>query len=227
LGHTLDRPVWSALTTRQAALAEGGDLARRFDPTIVPFAAARDDSRECLDALGALAGPGETLVLLQADAILLPRGIAATLTAIGVQMVLKRRPPSVRDERIERLEEADAAEMLGLATLTRPGPFTMRAQALGEFWGIKLDGRLAAMAGERMKHEGFTEVSGICVHPDYQGRGLGRLLSVFMSRRVLQRGETPFLHAYASNTTAIGLYESIGYELRSMMNVAMVQAGAG
>lgn len=225
--HILDRPVFSALATRHAPLSEGGSLARRYRPDIVPFAAARDDSPEALDALLALAEPGETLLLLQADAIALPPGVAPTLTATGVQMILERPPPPVADSRIEALTEADAAAMLALATLTRPGPFTLRAQALGEFWGIREAGGLVAMAGERMKLDGHTEVSGVCVHPGAQGRGLGRLLSVFMTRRVLDRGETPFLHAYAANSAAIRLYETIGFKLRCMMHVAAIGAAGG
>ena len=221
--HILDRPAWSALTTRHAALSEGGNLARRYDPTIVPFAASRDGSKKSLKALGELAGPEESLVFVQADEIVLPRGFVATLTATGVQMILKRTPPRVSDERIEPLTNADAPAMLELATLTRPGPFTLRAQALGEFFGVKMDGRLIAMAGERMKADGFTEVSGVCTHPDFQGGGLGKLLSIFVTHRILERGETPFLHAFATNKPAIGLYESIGFELRTMMNVAMAK----
>lgn len=222
--HILDRPVWSALTTRHAALAEGGDLARRYDPTIVPFAASRDDSEESLRALGALAGDGESMILLQADAMVLPKGYVADVTATGVQMILRRTPPKASDGRIERLTEADAPDMLSLATLTKPGPFSLKAQALGEFFGVKVGGRLAAMAGERMKTDGFTEVSGVCTHPDFQGRGLARLVSIFITHRILDRGETPFLHAFATNKAAIGLYESIGFELRSMMNVAVIRA---
>jgi predicted GNAT family acetyltransferase len=222
--HILDRPVWSALTTRHAPLSEGGALAKRYDPTTVPFAAARDDSEDALSALAALAAPGEDMVLLQAKAIVMPRGLAAIVEAKGVQMVLNRAPPEVSDPRIVPLTQADAAEMLKLATLTRPGPFTLRAQALGEFFGVKIDGRLAAMAGERMKQPGFTELSGVCTHPDFGRRGLARLLSVFVTHKILARGETPYLHAYATNDVAIRLYESIGFELRAMMNVAMVRA---
>jgi GNAT superfamily N-acetyltransferase len=222
MAHILDRPVWSALATRHAALAEGGALARRYQPSIVPFAAARDGSPEALAALAALAAPGESLLLLQADAIHVPPGLIATTEAPGVQMLLRRPPAKIADERIERLTEADAPDMLALATLTRPGPFTLRAQALGEFWGVKADGRLVAMAGERMRQEGFCEISGVCVHPEFQGRGLGRLLSVFMTHRVLERGETPYLHVWASNAAARALYAAIGYELRTMMHVAVL-----
>jgi predicted GNAT family acetyltransferase len=221
--HILDRPVWSALISRHAALSEGGALARRYDPSIIPFAAARDDSRESLQALAALPRNGEDMVLLQADPIVLPENFVASLTATGVQMILKRPPPKVSDARIEKLGEADASEMLALATLTKPGPFTLRAQALGEFFGVRHDGRIAAMVGERMKRDGLAEISGVCAHPDFRGRGLARQLSIFVTHKILERGETPFLHAYASNAAAIRLYESIGFELRSMMNVAMIR----
>lgn len=224
MSHLLDRPAWSALTTRHAALAEGGDLARRYQPSIVPFASARDESTESVAALGALAHSEAGLAIIQADEIVLPPRCEAALTAFGVQMVLERTPPKVSDARIERLGQADAQAMLDLATLTKPGPFTLRAQALGEFFGVKENGRLVAMAGERMKLDGFTEVSGVCVHPDFQGRGLARLLSVFTVHHVLARGETPYLHAFASNERAIGLYESIGFQLRTMMHVALIRA---
>ncbi len=222
MAHVLDRPAWSALTTRHAALAEGGALAKRYEPGIIPFAAARDDSAESLAALAALPRPGEEMVLVYVDPIALPPELAVTHAAQVVQMVLTRAPAPVSDPRIERLSAADAEEMLALATLTRPGPFTRRAQALGEFVGVRIDGHLAAMAGTRMMQEGFAEVSGVSVHPDFQRRGLGRLLSVFMTHRFLDRGDTPYLHAYTTNAAAIGLYRSIGFEERAVLNVAMV-----
>jgi ribosomal protein S18 acetylase RimI-like enzyme len=224
--HVLDRPVWSALATQHAALAEGGPMARRYDPTTVPFAAARDASPEALAALAALPRPGEDMALMEANPLTLPAGFVAVIAAPGVQMVLARTPERVGDPRIERLAEADAGEMLALATLTKPGPFTLRAQALGAFFGIRIGGRIAAMAGERMKMDGYTEVSGVCTHPDFRGQGLARLLSVFMTHHVLARGEAPFLHAWASNATAIRLYEQIGYTLRREMNVAMIRRAA-
>ncbi len=223
MAHVLDRPAWSALTSQHATLAEGGPLARRYQPTIIPFAAARDDSAESLAALAALPRPGEEMLLVCADPIALPPGFAVTHRSQVVQMVLTKAPAPVSDPRIEKLTAADAEEMLALATLTKPGPFTLRAQALGEFVGVRIDGRIAAMAGTRMMQEGFAEVSGVCVHPDFQRRGLGRLLSAFMTHRFLDRGDTPYLHAYTTNAAAIGLYRSIGFEERAILNVAMVQ----
>jgi ribosomal protein S18 acetylase RimI-like enzyme len=221
--HILDRPIWSALGSRHAGLAEGGALARRYDPGIVPFAAARDNSRESLDALAALAGPDEALVLLQADEAVPPSGFVVDLAAEGVQMLAERPPAPIADERVQRLGEHNAAEMLELATLTKPGPFSLKALSLGEFWGVRENGKLVAMAGERMKQDGFAELSGVCAHPDARGRGFARLVSVVVANRIMERGEQPYLHAFAANTAAIALYESIGFRLRRMMNVAMIR----
>jgi len=223
MAHTLDRPAWNALAGRQAAFAEGNAFARRFRPDIIPFAAARDESVESLAALAALPCADEVMVLVETHVPASPPGFATVATGSVAQMILTHPPAPVADARIETLTEADAAEMLALAQLTEPGPFTLKAQALSTFFGIRIDGRLAAMAGERMKPEGFAELSGVCTHPDFRGRGLARLLSVFVTHRILARGETPFLHAYATNTPAIRLYESIGYELRATLELVAVR----
>ncbi len=191
--------------------------------TIHPFACSRDNSPESVRALADIAAPGETLVFLQADEFILPPGFTMTLTSFGVQMIAERHMPEIEDSRIEKLGEADAAEMLELATLTKPGPFTMKAQALGDFWGVKENGRLIAMAGERLKLDGMTEVGGVCTHPDFQGKGLGRLMTLYAAGKISARGEQPFLHTYATNAVAIGLYESIGFRLRTRMNVAAIE----
>ena len=224
MSHILDRPAWSALTTRQAAFGEGGPLALRFDPSIVPFAAARNDSAEAQAALAALPRPG--MALVERHAIVPTPGLTAIGTARVVQMILAISPddgPVRADARIVPLGEADAADMLALAALTKPGPFTLRAQALGSFVGVRENGRLLAMAGDRMKQPGFSEISGVAVHPDAQGRGLGKHLSLHMTRLVLARGEVPYLHAYTTNARAIGLYEGIGFAVRTELNVVMVE----
>jgi predicted GNAT family acetyltransferase len=221
MAHPLDRPAWSALTTRQAEFAEGSELAWRFQPDLIPFAAARDESPEALAALSAL--PGEFMTLAELYEPTMPAGFEIFIAAPIVQMLAEKIPPPVDDARIELLTEADAAEMLELATLTRPGPFTLRAQALGEFHGVRIEGRIVAMAGERMKQEGFAELSGVCVHPDFRGQGLARLLSIHITHRILARGETPYLHAWESNTAAVSLYETIGYKTRVKLNVKVVR----
>ncbi|ESZ68007.1 GNAT family acetyltransferase [Mesorhizobium sp. L103C119B0] len=199
MSHVLDRPVWSALDTRHRIFAYGDRLARRYPSSIVPFAASGADDAESLQALAS-----DRDRLRRSDGC---RGAIAF--RVG--------------ERVQQLTQDDAAEMLALASLTKPGPFTLKALSLGEFWGVKIDGRLAAMAGERMKQPGYSELSGVCSHPEFRGSGLGRLLSVFVANRIFARGEVPYLHSYASNANAVGLYEAIGFRLRAEMNVAVVQ----
>jgi predicted GNAT family acetyltransferase len=223
VSHLLDRPAWSALTTRHAELAIGGEHARRYPASIVPFAASRNDDAASLQALDELVAPDDTVILLQVGEALLPAGLAAVTRAPGVQMLLSGTLPKVADDRVQHLTTDDAAEMLVLAELTKPGPFSLRALSLGDFWGVKQDGLLVAMAGERMKQPGYTELSGVCSHPDMRGQGLGRLLSVFVAAQILARGDRPYLHAWTTNTVAIELYKSIGFELRANVNVAVVR----
>jgi predicted GNAT family acetyltransferase len=221
--HPLDRPAWSALNTCHAYLSVGNSLAKRYPPSIVPFAATENSGDESLLALEELMAEGDDALMLQADEIALPAGLVPVSKAAGVQMVAEKPFQDVADARVERLTEDDAADMLALASLTKPGPFSLRALALGDFWGVKRNGRLLAMAGERMKLPGYSELSGVCSHPDVRGKGLGRLLSLFVARRIFARGDRPFLHAYAGNAAAIALYRSIGFELRAEMNVAVIR----
>lgn len=221
--HVLDRPIWSALATRHQAFAEGDGLARRYRPSVVPFAATATDDEESQRALGRLLPPLESSILVQTDPIVLPVEVSAVSTATLVQMTAERPMQAVSDEQVQPLTPDDAAEMLALASLTKPGPFTLEALSLGEFWGVKIGGRLAAMAGERMKQPGYSELSGVCTHPDFRGGGLARLLSLFVANRIMARGEVPYLHAYDSNALAIGLYESIGFRLRTTLNMAVVR----
>ncbi|WP_075289782.1 GNAT family N-acetyltransferase [Pararhizobium arenae] len=220
--HLLDRPIWSALETRHAALGEGDGRARRFRPPIHTFAGMKDDEEESLEALAKLPAPGETLLIVQSDDIRIPANFVVNATAKLVQMQAEEHLPPIEDERIVPLTADDAQDMLDLAMLTKPGPFTLHAQSLGSFWGIRENGRLVAMAGERLKQPGFTELSGVCTHPDVRGRGIGRLLSLYVGGKIFANNERPYLHAYVTNTAAIGLYETLGFKVREAMNVAVI-----
>jgi hypothetical protein len=211
--HPLDHAAWSALTGRQAELAiiEGG--ARRYHPAFGVFAAC-DRSDASLSGLAALAAHGD-VALLEPNPPTDAPGVSLVSQDLGVQMVAERLtaapPPPFA---VVTLTDADGPEMLELATLTQPGPFFERTHQLGDFVGVRIDGQLVAMAGERMKPDGFTEVSGVCTHPDHRGRGYAGALMRLVAERILERGETPFLHAYASNTGAIALYQTLGFTLR-------------
>jgi predicted GNAT family acetyltransferase len=129
------------------------------------------------------------------------------------------------DTEFENLRESNALEMRSLAELTQPGPFFARTHQLGEFIGIRSGGKLIAMAGERMKAPGFTEVSAVCTHPDHRGRGYAGALMAKVAVKILSRGETPFLHVYAHNTGAIALYEKLGFRLRRALSMRVLVRG--
>jgi predicted GNAT family acetyltransferase len=225
--HLLDWPVWSTLTTHHASLSEGNELARRFLPDINVFASSRDDTPASLRALALLVKPEESVVVLQAPEIVIPPGLVEVKAAKGVQMVAgQSMTGAAADGDIRMLTETDAADMLALATLTEPGPFQPRTHVMGTFFGVRIDGRLAAMAGERMRFPGYTEVSGVCTHPDFRGRGLARRLSAMVAARIEARGERPFLHAWKANHAAISLYETLGFGLRTEINISILKRSA-
>ena len=220
----LDRPVWSSLNTWHSALSIGGALARRYAPEVNLFASARYDTPQALAALAALVGAGERIFVLQVPEIVVPPRLVAVKEAKGVQLIATRSTPGAQGhEDFLELTDVDAPEMLALARLTEPGPFLARTHTMGRFIGIRIGGRLAAMAGERFRFPGYTEVSGVCTHPDFRGRGLARRLSTAVSACIAARGEQPFLHAWKTNRAAIALYESLGFELRTEVNVAVLE----
>jgi predicted GNAT family acetyltransferase len=222
-GHPLDRPVWNALTTRQAGLALGDARAVRFAPEYGLFAAAADDTPESLAALAALVPDGSGLAVVDARALPAIRGTVVATRAMIWQMAAERLTPANPIEfEIVPLTEADAPQMLALATMTEPGPFFARTHELGDFVGVKDGDRLMAMAGERMKPTGFTEVSGVCTQPDGRGRGYAAALTRVVVTKILARGEQPFLHVYPHNTRAIGIYEALGFSLRREMSMTVL-----
>ena len=198
-------------------------MAKRYQRDVNLFASARDDSLAALGALAALVVPGEHVYVLQVPEIAMPSALRATKTAPGVQMVATHSIDAEPADDIALLGDTDAPEMLALAQLTQPGPFLARTNVMGTFRGIRVDGRLAAMAGERMRMPGYTEVSGVCTHPDFRGNGFARRLSAIVANAIQARGETPFLHAWKDNHPAIALYEQLGFRLRAEVNVAVLE----
>jgi ribosomal protein S18 acetylase RimI-like enzyme len=224
--HPLDRPVWSALGGRQASLARLDGPARRFAPEYGPFGAAADHAPESWAALQRLAGAEGGLYLVEAEPPQAPAGVRLRFEPECWQMVAAGPAPAAGDTAFEILElgEPDAEEMRALAMLTRPGPFSTATHRLGRFVGVREAGRLVAMSGERMQPDGFTEVSAVCTHPDRRGRGYAAALMRVVMAGISGRGETPFLHVYAANTGAIGIYEALGFRLRRRMAIGVIEA---
>lgn len=214
MSHPLDRPVWHALNGRLAHLAEGSASALRFRPDVNILGAAADDSPEAGAALAQLAAVGDPFGTVEGVPMPPPRGMTAVAERQLAQMVLERPPADWGTADWRDLGDAGAADMFELATMTKPGPWRPHSHLMGGFVGVSEGGRLLAMAGERMKLPGWTEVSGVCTHPDARGRGLATALMGAVIERVLARGEQAFLHTYADNHGAIALYRRLGFEVR-------------
>lgn len=200
------------MTGTHAPLAEIVGHAGRYHAEVAPFAGLADhtDPRAWADLLR-LVGPGAEIAL--SGVLDVPRGWEVVREVGGVQLVatgLRAEP----DGEALRLGPADVPEMLDLVRRTQPGPFGPRTIELGDYVGIRRNGALVAMAGERLRPPGWTEISAVCTDPAYRGRGLATRLVHAVAAEIRARGETPFLHASAANTTAIRLYESLGFTLR-------------
>ena len=221
----LDNPAWSALTGRHAALASGDGPVLRYPAEVSPFAALEAPS--ALPVLASRMSDGDTAVLWSPDALEAPPGLDLVVRFPCLQMAaFDFRPADVADD-ASAMTMDDVDDMIALTSLTKPGPFARRTVEMGSYIGVRADGRLAALAGERMKPEGFTEISAICVHPDNQGQGHARRLTSIMGRRIVADGKVPFLNVLPDNRPAITLYESLGFRPRRLMQVHLLRRPGG
>lgn len=222
--HPLDRPVWSMLTGRQAHLAEGDGPAVRIDRGYGVFGAAVDTGTEAQRALATLVPDDGELWIVEGEPWPLPSGTREVKRAVLAQMVAEGAPPPPREGEpaILALGDADAPEMTALAEHAKPGPWGPKTHRYGPFFGVRDNGRLLAMAGQRILVPGMAEVSGVSTWEDCRGRGLARALIGHVMRAMVARGEQPFLHSYADNGGAIALYELLGFRVRREVHVLAI-----
>ncbi len=223
----LDNPVWTALLHDQRRFAEVRGHAARYQPEVAPFAAVADPTDPGAWAdLAALAGPGGTaLVPCAPDGPvpgweLIGGGRGVQLTGEGLEVAA--------DPEAVALTAADVPEMLDLVERTKPGPFEARTLVLGGYLGIRREGALVAMAGERFHPPGWAEISAVCTDPAFRGQGLAARLVRAVAAGIRERGELPLLHAAGSNTNAIRLYRAMGFRHRRDLNFhfyRLVRAG--
>ncbi len=182
-----------------------------------------DMSPQSFVALGALMSGSDLAVLFTPDPVTPPAEFKILLAETGEQMIGTPEESSIRGVETVTLGTADVPAMMELTELTKPGPFTPRTHELGTFLGIRIDGQLVAMAGERMKPNNYTEMTAVCVHPAHRGRGYGQALLAAISRQIVARGEIPFLHVFSNNSSAIALYRRQGMEIRRRLWVTVLQ----
>jgi ribosomal protein S18 acetylase RimI-like enzyme len=217
----LDNPVYGSLCGAHARFAQVRGRARRYAPDVAPFLGLPSpaSAQDWHDAAGLIA-PG-THAGVQCSDTELPDSWRSVETFDLAQMVGSRVTGGDCAEAVP-LGSADVPEMLELVAETAPGPFLTRTIELGDYLGIRSEGTLVAMAGERFRLDGWTEISAVCTRPDYRGRGLASRLVSSLIARIQLRSERVFLHSLSTNTNAIRLYEEIGFHVRQLATISVV-----
>jgi ribosomal protein S18 acetylase RimI-like enzyme len=226
--HPLDNIIWKALTTRQAGFAESFHQARKFMPEVSPLAAFPEPTAEGYESLaGLLLNSSGTIGLFLEEPYQPRAGWNLVAGAPMPEMVYEGRNVQLSqrssDVEIIELGSADSPDMIELTAITKPGPFNKRTHELGTYLGIRRDGKLVAMAGERLKIPGYTEVSAVCTHPEHTGHGYARILMMEVMRGIISRGEAPLLHVRGDNMRAIALYERLGFSQRVLLHFAVLR----
>jgi ribosomal protein S18 acetylase RimI-like enzyme len=221
----LDNPVWAALSGPHARFALPLGRAARYQPDISPFAglAAPADPAAWRD-LASLVGPGVELGM-SARGLTVPPDWPTLRVMPAVQLVGTDMNPAPDPEAVT-LTGADVPEMLDLVARTEPGPFRKRTVELGRYLGVRRDGRLVAMAGERMRLPGYTEISAVCTDPAYRGQGLAARLIRAVAAGIAERGDRPFLAAVSENVSALRVYRRIGFTDRDAVTFVVLRTPA-
>jgi ribosomal protein S18 acetylase RimI-like enzyme len=216
--HILDNPMYNALLTEHAPVAIGGGRARRFPAQIAPFGGLE------------LSGEADLLSLFQVGERAVFVGsfpldqagwkVAKEFEVIQMTLEDARSVSELSD--IQLLIESDVSAMLKLTSLVYPSYFRPETAKLGEYCGIYAGEELIAMSGIRMKLPGYEEISAICTHLDHRGRGLGSMVTKFMTQRIIQRGNTPFLHTESDNP-AQAMYQKLGFKPRAHLPVKVME----
>lgn len=220
--HPLDNAVWNALAGEQRHFALGDDRALRFPPTVAPFAGLAERSAAAFEALRGLIDAHGPAALVTPDEIPTPAGFSVVWRAVLHQMVWQGTLDDAHPFEHVPLTEADVPEMLELIAATEPGPFGPRTIELGGYIGVRREGRLVAMSGQRLRAGGHVEISAVCVDPAFRGQGLAAGLIRSLIATLRARGETPFLHVLSSNRVAIERYLALGFVTRRDMSLLVL-----
>jgi ribosomal protein S18 acetylase RimI-like enzyme len=229
----LDNPIWAALTTRHAGIARTSGRARRYLSDVSPLSGLGEPTPAAFADLSVLVGPDEHVGLMTSEPLQVPGDWEVSRSRPIAQMIctelkiftgprigagLTRTSFSIP----VALGETDVPEMLALAAATEPGPFLPETIRMGRYFGARSsDGRLIAMAGERLKLNGFTEISAVCTDPEFRGQGHARTLVELLVAQILAEGNVPFLHVKEENGAKL-LYDKIGFRVRRVLHLTVI-----
>jgi ribosomal protein S18 acetylase RimI-like enzyme len=215
----LDNPVYHALSTGDAHLSFGTKNVKYFDKEVSPFAGFADGYSRGFEELHGLLNKDRKILYASIKEIDIPEGWQQIAYIKGSQFVFETNsnisPPKLKPV---PLTYENAVEMVKLATLTKPGPFNMRTIDFGHYYGFFENGKLAAMTGQRLHIPPYSEVSAVCTHPDFLGRGYATALLQHQLLLITEQEQIPFLHVREDNERAIGVYERLGFKLRGPMH---------
>ena len=219
--ESLDNPIWFALTTEHQTLARSHGLARRYPPDVSPLAALLHPTSDGFADLQRLVSPGEQVALFTASPLEVPGDWQVDRSRWIEQMICEAlvAPPAVAPL---PLGTTDVPEMLELTAATEPGPFSPQTIQMGSYFGIRAeDGRLVAMAGERLRSTAFAEISAVCTHPEFRGRGYAQALTTFLAAQIQAAGKIPFLHVKSENGAKV-VYQKIGFRVRAAIYLTVI-----
>jgi len=214
--YLLDQPVWNALISGNSHLSQGTTTAKYFDKTVTPFADVKDQNTDNFKILYDTVPDNQVIAVFSIHKNL-ESGPWSEISRIdGLQMVYNNSVQELAGEQIiQPLDNENIPAMLSLTKQTNPGPFLEKTIDFGHYHGIFNNNMLVAMAGQRLHPGAFAEISAVCTHPDFTGKGFARQLILHHIKRIRENGETPFLHVKSENFNAIKLYQSIGFEVRT------------
>ena len=219
MNHLLHNPVYNALLSGDRHLSFGNDNVKYFDEQVSPFAGFEESYENGFSELNDILPPGRKILYATPDVIANLSGWQLTHEIKGLQFVYEEGI-EIKTEfsDIFPLDESHVEQMMRLAKLTKPGPFGARTIDFGNYFGIFDKEKLVAMTGQRLHVQNFTEISAVCTHPEYLGKGYANNLLQHQLHLILQRDQKPFLHVREDNQRAIALYQRLGFKISRPMN---------
>lgn len=213
----LDNPAYNALNTGNVKLANGTPHIKYFDREVSPFIGFDVNTPANFKGLYDLMPDDRTAGFVSPIEAEIPKEWEVIYQVPCFQMVYRGKAKPVHESNLVVLTDQHIPQMIALTKLTNPGPFSARTIDFGHYRGIFDGDKLVAMAGQRMNPLPYAEVSAVCTHPDYTGRGYAKQLLQYQVNRIIAEGNTPFLHVKCDNDRAIKVYEDLGFEKRCKM----------
>ena len=225
MSQLLDNPVWHAMISGNAALTQGTAAVKTFPPDISPIVGLAEYNTAHFNALHHLISFNRTALIFSVNALTIPGSWKIVLQLTGFQMIYTADalPEIESDNAVTSLTDEYISQMLALTKLTNPGPFSARTIDFGYYEGIFEDGKLVAMAGQRLHPYQYTEISAVCTHPNHAGKGYAKQLLLRQVHRMIIGGNIPLLHVKEENSKAINMYKRLGFEIRSGMFFYVLQ----